>query len=104
MSHPTLPKDARIYVAGHLGMVGSALVRLLAEGYSRIITRTHAELDLIDQRAVGEFFRGEKIDAVFLAAARVGGIHANSTYRADFIYEVWGPAVAEDFSTGSPGG
>ena len=69
-------------------MVGSAIVRRLqAEGYSRIITRTHAELDLIDQRAVAEFFRGEKIDAVFMAAARVGGIHANNTYRADFIYE-----------------
>lgn len=88
MASSTLPKDARIYVAGHRGMVGSAIVRkLLAEGYSRIITRTHAELDLIDQRAVQEFFRGEKIDAVFMAAARVGGIHANNTYRADFIYE-----------------
>jgi GDP-L-fucose synthase len=88
MSQPTLSKDARIYVAGHLGMVGSALVRrLLAEGYSRIITRTHVELDLIDQRAVADFFRGEKIDAVYMAAAKVGGIHANSTYRADFIYE-----------------
>jgi GDP-L-fucose synthase len=69
-------------------MVGSAIVRRLqAEGYRRIITRTHAELDLIDQRAVADFFRGEKIDAVFMAAARVGGIHANNTYRADFIYE-----------------
>jgi GDP-L-fucose synthase len=88
MSHPTLPKDAFIYVAGHRGMVGSAIVRRLqAEGYSRIITRTHAELDLIDQRAVVEFFRGEKIDAVFMAAAKVGGIHSNNTYRADFIYE-----------------
>ena len=83
-----LPKDSRIYVAGHRGMVGSAIVRRLqAEGYSRIITRTHAELDLIDQRAVAEFFRGERIDAVFMAAAKVGGIHANNTYRADFIYE-----------------
>ena len=88
MSHPTLPPNASIYVAGHRGMVGSAIVRRLqAEGYRRIITRTHAELDLIDQRAVAEFFRGEKIDAVFMAAAKVGGIHANSTYRADFIYE-----------------
>jgi len=84
----TLPKNASIYVAGHRGMVGSAIVRRLqAEGYTRIIARTHAELDLIDQRAVGEFFRSEKIDAVFLAAAKVGGIHANNTYRADFIYE-----------------
>jgi len=83
-----LPKSASIYVAGHRGMVGSAIVRKLqAEGYSRIITRTHAELDLIDQQAVADFFRGEKIDAVFMAAARVGGIHANNTYRADFIYE-----------------
>jgi len=85
---PVLPKSAAIYVAGHHGMVGSAIVRRLqAEGYPRIITRTHPELDLIDQRAVKEFFRGEKIDAVFMAAARVGGIHANNTYRADFIYE-----------------
>lgn len=83
-----LPQSASIYVAGHRGMAGSAIVRRLqAEGYRRIITRTHAELDLIDQRAVAEFFRAEKIDAVFMAAARVGGIHANSTYRADFIYE-----------------
>lgn len=83
-----LPKSANIYVAGHRGMVGSAILRRLqAEGYRRILTRTHAELDLIDQRAVGEFFRSEKIDAVFMAAARVGGIHANNTYRADFIYE-----------------
>ena len=88
MSNPILPQSASIYVAGHRGMVGSAIVRRLqAEGYRRIITRAHAELDLIDQRAVADFFRSEKIDAVFLAAARVGGIHANSTYRADFIYE-----------------
>jgi GDP-L-fucose synthase len=88
MSHSTLPKNASIYVAGHRGMVGSAILRRLkAEGYHRIITRTHAELDLIDQRAVSEFFRGEKIDAVIMAAAKVGGIHANNTYRADFIYE-----------------
>ena len=88
MPNPILPQSASIYVAGHRGMVGSAIVRRLqAEGYRRIITRTHAELDLIDQRAVADFFRGEKIDAVFMAAARVGGIHANNTYRADFIYE-----------------
>jgi GDP-L-fucose synthase len=69
-------------------MVGSAIVRKLkAEGYSRIVTRTHAELDLIDQGSVRDFFRSEKIDAIFLAAAKVGGIHANKTYRADFIYE-----------------
>lgn len=88
MTSSTLPPDASIYVAGHRGMVGSAIVRRLeAEGYERILTRSHAELDLTDQRAVGEFFRSEKIDVVFLAAARVGGIHANNTYRADFIYE-----------------
>ena len=82
-----LPQDARIYVAGHRGMVGSAIVRRLqTEGYSRILTRTHAELDLTHQRAVGDFFRAEPIEAVFLAAARVGGIHANNTRRADFIY------------------
>jgi len=83
-----LPKDARIYVAGHRGMAGSAILRRLeAEGYSCIVTRSHAELDLTDQRAAGEFFREEKIDAVFMAAAKVGGIHANNTFRADFIYE-----------------
>jgi GDP-L-fucose synthase len=83
-----LPDNASIYVAGHSGMVGSAIVRRLqAEGYSRIITRSHANLDLIGQKAVEDFFRAEKIDAVFLAAARVGGIHANNTYRADFIYQ-----------------
>jgi GDP-L-fucose synthase len=88
MTFSPLLKNSRIYVAGHRGMVGSAIVRLLAaEGFSRIVTRTHAELDLIDQRAVAEFFRSEEIDAVFLAAARVGGIHANNIYRADFIYE-----------------
>lgn len=88
MTSSTLPKDASIYVAGHTGMVGSAIVRRLeAEGCRRIVTRTHAELDLLDQRAVNDFFRNEKIDAVFLASARVGGIHANNTFRADFIYE-----------------
>ncbi len=83
-----LPKDARIYVAGHTGMVGSAIVRrLAAQGYERIVGRPHAELNLVDQRAVAEFFRKERIEAVFLAAARVGGIQANNTFRADFIYE-----------------
>lgn len=83
-----LPKDSRIFVAGHRGMVGSALMRRLrAEGYTRIATRTHAEIDLTDQRAVVEFFDQETIEAVFLAAARVGGIHANNTYRAEFIYQ-----------------
>jgi GDP-L-fucose synthase len=82
-----LSRSDRIFVAGHRGMVGSALVRrLLAEGYTRIITRTHAELDLTDQRAVRAFFGSEGIDVVFLAAAKVGGIHANATFPADFIY------------------
>ena len=81
-------KEDRVYVAGHRGMVGSALVRRLqSEGYSRIVTRTHAELDLTNQAAVNEFFQNEKIDAVLLAAAKVGGIHANNTLRADFIYQ-----------------
>lgn len=80
----------RIYVAGHRGMVGSAIVRtLLAQGVSQsqIVTRTHAELDLTDQRAVQDFFAQEKPDQVYLAAARVGGIHANNTYPAEFIYQ-----------------
>jgi len=88
MKDTVLPRDAAIYVAGHRGMVGSALMRLLAgRGYDRIVTRTHAELDLIDQRAVEDFFRSEPLDVVLLAAAKVGGIHANDTYRAEFIYE-----------------
>jgi GDP-L-fucose synthase len=78
----------RIYVAGHRGMVGSAIVRALVQrGYSNIVTRTHAELDLIDQAQVRAFFSSEKIDEVYLAAARVGGIHANNTYPAEFIYQ-----------------
>jgi GDP-L-fucose synthase len=80
----------RIYVAGHRGMVGSAIVRqLLAQGVaqSHIITRTHAELDLTNQLAVQAFFAAEKPTQVYLAAAKVGGIHANNTYPADFIYD-----------------
>lgn len=80
----------KIYVAGHRGMVGGAIVRtLLAQGVApdRIITRTHAELDLIDQRAVQDFFAREKPDQVYLAAAKVGGIYANNTYPAEFIYQ-----------------
>ena len=83
----TTPK---IYVAGHRGMVGSAIGRqLLAAGHSRasIITRTHAELDLTEQAAVRAFFDAEKPDQVYLAAAKVGGIHANNTYPAEFIYQ-----------------
>ncbi|KVA06217.1 GDP-fucose synthetase [Burkholderia ubonensis] len=83
-----LDKDAKIFVAGHRGMVGSALVRCLeARGYTNILTRTRAELDLLDQAAVREFMREERPDYVFVAAAKVGGIYANNTYGADFIYE-----------------
>ncbi len=83
-----MEKQAKIYVAGHRGMVGSAILRKLQElGYENIITRTSGELDLRDQQAVKEFFELEKPDYVFLAAAKVGGIMANNTYRADFIYE-----------------
>lgn len=78
----------RIYVAGHRGMVGSAIVRQLeAQGGCEIVTRSHAELDLVDQAAVRGFFEKEKIDQVYLAAAKVGGIHANNTYPAQFIFE-----------------
>lgn len=78
----------RIYIAGHRGMVGSALLRKLSdEGTCEIITRTRQELDLTDQTAVRAFFASEKIDQVYLAAAKVGGIHANNTYPAEFIYE-----------------
>lgn len=85
-----MDRTAKIYVAGHRGMVGSAIVRTLqAQGHEpqRIVTRTHAELDLTDQRAVNEFFAIEKPDQVYLAAAKVGGIHANNTYPAEFIYQ-----------------
>ncbi len=82
-----MEKTAKIYVAGHRGLVGSALVRALtAGGYTNIITRTHAELDLLEQSAVREFFASEKPEYVFLSAAKVGGIMANKTYPADFIY------------------
>ena len=77
-----------VYVAGHNGMVGSALVRGLQErGHTTILTRSHAELDLLDQKAVHHFFADNSIDQVYLAAARVGGIHANNSYPAEFIYE-----------------
>ncbi len=83
-----MEKQARIYVAGHRGMVGSAIVRKLqAEGYATIITRTSSELDLRDQRAVADFFADEQPEFVFLAAAKVGGIMANNTYRAEFLYD-----------------
>ncbi|WP_434782178.1 GDP-L-fucose synthase [Ferrovum myxofaciens] len=78
----------KIHVAGHRGMVGSAIVRTLQQqGQTNIITRTHAELDLTDQAAVRAFFDAEKPDQVYLTAAKVGGIHANNTYPAEFIYE-----------------
>jgi len=80
-------KQPRIYVAGHNGLVGSAIVRTLrAQGQSNIVTRSHAELELADQIKVRAFFQNEKIDIVYLAAAKVGGIHANNTYPADFIF------------------
>lgn len=85
-----MQSESKVYVAGHRGMVGSAIVRVLkAQGVSddNIVTRTHAELDLTDQRAVREFFARERPDQVYLAAAKVGGIHANNTYPADFIYD-----------------
>lgn len=83
-----MKKTSKIYVAGHRGLVGSAIVKnLTCKGYTNIITRTHAELDLTNQQTVLEFFEKEKPEYVFLAAAKVGGIVANNTYRADFIYE-----------------
>lgn len=83
-----MDRNARIYVAGHRGMVGSAIVRKLKEdGYEHIITRTSAELDLRDQAQVNAFFAAERPTHVFMAAAKVGGIVANNTYRADFIYD-----------------
>ncbi len=82
-----MEKNQKIYVAGHRGLVGSALVRRLSfSGYGNLVTRTHRELDLIDQKAVDSFFEQEKPECVFLAAAKVGGIYANNTYPADFAY------------------
>jgi len=80
--------NSKIYVAGHRGMVGSAIVRDLQErGFTNIVTRTSTELNLIDQKAVADFFEAEKPEYVFLAAAKVGGIVANNQYKADFIYQ-----------------
>jgi GDP-L-fucose synthase len=80
--------NQKIYVAGHRGMVGSAIVRnLRSKGFSNIVTRTHAELDLTNQAAVSTFFEAEKPDQVYLAAAKVGGIYANNTFPAEFIYQ-----------------
>lgn len=81
-------KDSKIFIAGHRGLVGSAILKELQEqGYSNLVTKTHSELDLGDQVKVDEFFRDEKFDYVFFCAAKVGGIYANNTYRADFIYQ-----------------
>lgn len=81
-------KNSKIYIAGHRGMVGSAICRLLeSRGFENLITRTSKELDLRNQHAVHDFFGYEKPDYVFLAAAKVGGIHANNTYRAEFLYD-----------------
>lgn len=83
-----MDRNARIYIAGHLGMVGSAIVRRLSgAGYTNLVTRTRQELDLLDQHAVRTFMEEARPDYVFLAAARVGGIHANNTMRADFIHQ-----------------
>lgn len=99
-----LSKTDKIFVAGHRGLVGSALVETLTKrGYSNIVTRSRDELDLRDANAVSQFYKVEKPSVVFVAAAKVGGIHANNTYRADFIYEnlliqnnlVWGAHLAD---------
>lgn len=83
-----MPKNAKIYVAGHRGMVGSTLVRRLeSDGYTRVVTRTRAELDLLDQQAVAAFLAQEQPDYIFIAAAKVGGIQANNLDRADFLRE-----------------
>ncbi len=83
-----MQQNDKIYIAGHRGMVGSAILRRLeSEGYKNILLRTSSELDLRNQQAVEKFFENEKPEYIFLAAAKVGGIHANNTYRADFIYD-----------------
>ena len=83
-----MKKNSKIYIAGHRGLVGSAIVKnLQSKGYTNLVYRTHKELDLLDANAVAEFFKEEKPEYVILAAAKVGGIVANNTYRVDFIYE-----------------
>jgi len=87
-NNPVMNRDSRIFVAGHRGLVGAALVRALtAQGFRNLVVRTRTELDLVDQASVRSFFDHERPDFVFLAAAKVGGIHANNTYRAEFIYQ-----------------
>jgi len=84
----TLSKDAKVFVAGHRGMVGAAIIRQLQQvGYSNLVTRNKSELNLVDQSSVRAFMQAEQPDYVVVAAAKVGGIHANSTYPAEFIYE-----------------
>ena len=99
-----MEKNAKIYVAGHRGMVGSAIYRkLVKEGYSNLLTRTSAELDLRNQQAVTDFFEAEKPEYVFLAAAKVGGIVANNTYRADFLFEnlsIQNNVIHQSYKTG----
>ena len=96
--------NSKIFVAGHRGMVGSAIVKdLESKGFSNIITRTSSELNLIDQKAVTDFFEKEKPEYVFLAAAKVGGIVANNVYRADFIYEnilIQSNVIHQSYKTG----
>jgi GDP-L-fucose synthase len=96
--------DQKIYVAGHLGMAGSAIVRNLKDrGYRNIITRSRAQLDLTNQAAVSNFFSNEKPDQVYLAAAKVGGIHANNTFPAEFIYQnlmIEANVIHQAFSSG----
>lgn len=83
-----MQKDSKIYIAGHSGLVGSAILNeLKQQGYKNIVFKTHFELDLINQKAVADFFEREKPEYVILAAAKAGGILANNTYRADFIYQ-----------------
>jgi GDP-L-fucose synthase len=83
-----MERNAKVFVAGHRGMVGSAIVRRLqSAGFDRVLTRSRSELDLLDQRAVNDFLAAERPDYIVIAAAKVGGIHANNTYRADFIYQ-----------------
>ena len=83
-----MEKNSKIYIAGHRGLVGSAILKNLKEkGYSNFVLRTHSELDLTNQQVVADFFAKEKPEYVFLAAAKVGGIVANNTYRGQFIYE-----------------